>query len=234
MTTLLARLFSSCDKDLPEALRQYRAVAGPVDPKQSIQDTEFVAFDTELTGLDYRADSIVSIGAIKIKGGRVLPGHTFYRLVKPESELKGSGVVVHGLTHTDLASADALPDALEEFATFIGGSVLVGHFVNIDVNFVNRAMKKHFGVNLRNPAVDTRCIHDWLYDNDRDFKRHHNGMTSKSDLFSMAKRYGVSVQKTHNAFYDAYLTAQLFQRFIHFLSGCGVSRMSELLAVGKF
>jgi DNA polymerase III alpha subunit (gram-positive type) len=58
-------------------------------------------------------------------------------------------------------------------------------------------------------------------------------MTMKSDLFSMAKKYGVDGGKAHNAFSDAYITAQLFQRFAPFLSGCGVKNLKELLKVAR-
>jgi DNA polymerase III alpha subunit (gram-positive type) len=58
-------------------------------------------------------------------------------------------------------------------------------------------------------------------------------MTTKSDLFSMAKKYGVEGGKSHNAFSDAYITAQLFQRFAHFLPECGVKTIQELLKVAR-
>ena len=33
--------------------------------------------------------------------------------------------------------------------------------------------------------------------------------------------------------HDAYLTAQLFQRFLHFLPPCGVHSVRDLVSVGK-
>lgn len=233
MTALLAKLFTKSVKDLPGPIARHMGIKKRLDRKRSVSDTDFVVFDTELTGLNFKRDSIISIGAIKLRGGKILPGHTFYRLVRPESELNGKSVVVHGITHTDLVGAESLADALVEFIEFIGDAVLIGHFVNIDVNFVGRALKKHFGVALQSPAVDTSVLHDWLYENDMEFSRHHNGMAVKSDLFTLGKRYGLEVEESHNAFYDAYLTAQLFQRFVYFLEGCGIKNLNDLLAVGK-
>ncbi len=89
------------------------------------------------------------------------------------------------------------------------------------------------GVKLQNPVTDTHSIHDWLYKNDADFARHHKGMTTRKALFSMARRYGLAMVKAHNAFHDAYLTAQLFQRFLHFLPPCGVHSVRDLVSVGK-
>ncbi len=94
-------------------------------------------------------------------------------------------------------------------------------------------MKRKFGIHLQNPAIDTSTLHEWLSDNDPQFTRHFRGATLKTDLFSMARKYGITAEKAHNAFYDAYITAQLFQRFAYFLPGAGVKTLGELLSVGK-
>jgi DNA polymerase-3 subunit epsilon len=201
--------------------------------KTSVMEADYVAFDTELTGLDFKRDSIISIGAIKMKGASIYPSKTFHSLVKPECALKSESIVVHEITHSDLDDASGLTEALDEFLDFVGDAILVGHYVYIDMNFVNKSLKKLYGVKLQNPAIDTNSVHDWLYLNDADFARHHKGMTTKKDLFSMAKRYGLGMVKAHNAFYDAYLTAQLFQRFLHFLPSCGITTIKDLAAVGK-
>lgn len=192
-----------------------------------------MAFDTELTGLDFKRDSIISIGAVRLRGTALLPTRTFYRLVKPECELKGDSVVVHELTHTDLECADDLLEVVTDFVKFAGNSVLLGHFVHIDLNFVNKVLQERFGVSLKNYAADTATLHDWLYENDSRFARHYRGMTTKSDLFSMAKKYGVEIDKSHNAFNDAYLTAQLFQRFVSFLPESGIHTVKDLLTIAR-
>ena len=204
-----------------------------LNKKKSIQDAEYVAFDTELTGLNYRKDSILSIGAVKLNGGRILPNQSFYKLVKPESAIKHDSVVVHEITPSELEKADSLKEVLELFIEFIGDAILIGHYVHIDTTFVKKALKKHFGVALKSPALDTAAVHDWLFDNDSNFTRHYGGMTTKTDLFSLAKKYGIPSEKSHNSLYDAFVTGQLFQRFISFLPACGIKTVKELLMIGK-
>lgn len=233
MTSILTKILGPREKSLDGPLAVHSGVKGRIDLRQQVENTDFVCFDTELTGLDFKRDSIISIGAVRLRGGRILPGQTFYRLVKPDSELKSQGVVVHELTHSDLAEAEEAEVVLRDFIEFIGDSVLIGHFVFIDVNFVNRAMKSLFGIGLQSHAVDTSTLHDWLYENDSRFAKHHSGMTFKNDLFSLARRYGIEVEKAHNAIYDAYITAQLFQRFISFLPSSGVKTLKELLSICK-
>jgi DNA polymerase-3 subunit epsilon len=230
---LIARLLKPRARELPEALRVHSTLKGRPDPGTPISEADFVAFDTELTGLDFKRDSIISIGAVRLKGETILPGKTFYRLVKPESRLKSESVVIHEIRHADLEEAGDIGEALNGFVDFIGDAVLIGHFVYIDLNFVNKALKNLYGITLKSSAVDTGSLHEWLYDNDSSFARHYGGMTLKSDLYSMAKAYGIPIERTHDALHDAYITAQLFQRFLYFLPGCGINTVGELLTVGK-
>jgi DNA polymerase-3 subunit epsilon len=219
--------------ELPDWLQSQQDLQKSFDPKLPIDQVDFVAFDTELTGLDFKRDAIISIGAVKLKGTTILPGETFYRLVKPECELKSKSVVVHELTHSDLECAEDILDVVGDFVKFAGNAVFIGHFVHIDLNFVNKVLKQNFGVSLKNSALDTSTLHDWLSENDSRFARHYKGMTLKSDLFSMARKYGVEGGKAHNAFSDAYITAQLFQRFVSFLPECGIRTLKELLKIAR-
>ena len=233
MTSFFKRILGQPGAELPEWLQGQQNLKKRLNLQSIINETDFVAFDTELTGLDFKQDSIISLGAVRLHGTTILAGKTFYRLVKPECELKHKSVVVHELTHADLECAENLLEVIGDFVKFIGDAVLIGHFVHIDLNFVNKSLQQAYGVSLKNPALDTSTLHDWLYDNDTRFARHYKGMTMKSDLFSMAKKYGVEGGKSHNAFSDAYITAQLFQRFVPFLPGCGIKTLKELLKVAR-
>lgn len=233
MTSFFHKILGRTKAEPPDWLNKQQDLKKRFILQKGIGETNFVAFDTELTGLDFKQDAIISIGAIKLQGTTILPTKTFYRLVKPECELKHKSVVVHELTHTELDCAEDLLEVIGDFVKFIGDAVLIGHFVHIDLNFVNKPLHEAFGVSLKNPALDTSTLHDWLYDNDSRIARHFQGMTLKSDLFSMAKKYGVEGGKSHNAFSDAYITAQLFQRFASFLPGCGIKTLKELLKIAR-
>lgn len=110
MSGLLARALGRARRELPEPLRRRASRKLAVDRRAPIAEVDFVAFDTELTGLDQRRDSIISVGAVKLRGGRIFPGRIFYRLVQPESELRSESVVVHELVHSDLEDAERASD----------------------------------------------------------------------------------------------------------------------------
>jgi DNA polymerase-3 subunit epsilon len=233
MSGVLAKVLGRKRRELPESLRRQVGRKLAIDAHTAIEEVDYVAFDTELTGLDPKRDSIISIGAVRLRGGRVFPGKVFNRLVQPESELRAASVVVHELVHSDLEDAQRASDVLIDFFEFVGDSVLLGHFVHIDLGFTSRALKRIFGVRLWRAAVDTATLHDWLVDNDPRFAAHHGGISIKKDLFSTATRYGIAVNRAHDALFDAFVAAQLFQRFLGFLPASGVRTVKELLQVAK-
>lgn len=218
--------------EMPPELHRHKGAKGRIAPETPLGEASFVVFDTELTGLSYSKDSIVSIGAIKMHGGRIKPADAFYRLVKPESALNGASVCIHELTPDELeAGADDARDVLRDFVEFAGDAVLVGHFVQIDVTFTTRAMRKHFSMGLQSRAVDTAILHDWFVEHNAVLSRHFGGMCRDRDLFHMSKHYGIEPGKSHNALSDAYLTAQLFQRLMAFLPECGIKSLGGLIRV---
>lgn len=192
----------------------------------------YVVLDTELTGLDPRKDDIVSIGAIRMAGGRIELGQTFHELVRPRTALDGRSVVIHGITPSQVAGKPSIDEVLPDFLRFCGGDILVGHCLSIDLSFLNREARRLSGAPFRNPVVDTLSLYGWL--------RHHRAenpifsvpLNGNLRLFDMAKAFGIPVRGAHDALADAFITAQLFQRFLPILDVHGVRDTEDLLRVG--
>lgn len=51
----------------------------------------------------------------------------------------------------------------------------------------------------------------------------------RADLFSLALQHGIPLSREHDALYDAYITAQLFQRYLAILPGFGIRTLGDLL-----
>ena len=49
----------------------------------AVEKARYLVIDTELTGLDEKKDSIVSIGAVRMEGGRIGMGDSSCRLINP-------------------------------------------------------------------------------------------------------------------------------------------------------
>src|SRR5512141_25937 len=97
-----------------------------INPLTPIIGVPYVVVDTELTGLDETKDSIVSIGAVRMTGGSIHVGETFYRLVSPRTELSAGSVVIHEITPSDVMMKPGIDTVLAEFLQVCGDAVLVG------------------------------------------------------------------------------------------------------------
>jgi DNA polymerase-3 subunit epsilon len=209
------------------------AVDTGVDLAALIEVTRYVVMDTELTGLDVRKDSIVSVGAVGMQGGRILLGETFYEMVSPKTALRSASIVVHGITPSDVADKPSIDIVIEDLLKFCEGAVVVGHFLSLDLGFLNKEMKRLHNTKFLQPVADTLQIHGWMQDHSRGSRSQYDTCEENKDLFSMAKKYHIPVSAAHNALMDAFITAQLFQRFLSLLPGLGVRTVKDLLRIAK-
>lgn len=204
-----------------------------VDTALPIEAVRYVVMDSELTGLDARKDSIVSVGAMVMQGGRIQLGETFYEMVSPETTMRSESIVVHGITPSDVAGKRVIEAVIEDFLKFCAGAVVVGHFLSLDLGFLNKEMKRLHNAKFPQPVADTLRIHEWMQDHSRGARGQYDACEENKDLFSLAKKYHIPVSAAHNALMDAFITAQLFQRFLSSLPGLGVRTVKDLLRIAK-
>ena len=107
---------------------------------QKTQNTEFVAFDLETTGISSFVDRIVDIGAV-----RFCPASTsidtFDQLVDPEQDIAAVVTAIHGITDNDVLGQPVIAEVLPAFDEFIGDRdrVLVAHNAPFDCSFLAAA-----------------------------------------------------------------------------------------------
>ncbi|NTU43291.1 MAG: 3'-5' exonuclease [Nitrospirales bacterium] len=204
----------------------FRRKGPAIDRDMPITSAGYVVMDTELTGLDEKKDSIISMGAVRMKGGRICMGESFYCLVRPENGMRNETVVIHGITPSEVIDGKEIGEALDELTRFCGDDVIVGHFISIDTAFIKKEMKRRSSVALRNPVLDTYAMYEWLRSKGRvDHPQYCR-------LYEIAKIMNIPVEGSHNALVDAFITAQLFQRLIPGLLAAGVKEIGELLSIG--
>jgi DNA polymerase-3 subunit epsilon len=218
---------------LVERVRGLLQTAAIVDPGLPLAQIPFAVVDTELTGLDARRDSVVSVGAVKMSGTRIELGRSFYRLVSPQASFNRESIVVHGITPDDVFEKPRLDSVAAELLAFCGDRVLAGHFLSIDLGFLGREAAAVRAAEWRRRSVDTVRIHLWV---DQQRQRHGGHYAPPEDglnLVALAQRHGIRVGGAHNALTDAFITAQLLQRQLRALPDLGVRTLGDLLRVGK-
>jgi len=203
------------------------------DPTLPIGQCRYVVMDTELTGLDVKKDSIVSVGAVAMAGGKIILGETFYEMVFPETALRSESIVIHGIMPSEVVGKPSIGAVLDDLLKFCEGAVVVGHFLSLDLAFLNKEMKRLQGRRFRQPVADTLRLNEWMQDQSRGGRSQYDAYEENKDLFSLAKKYHIQVSAAHNALMDAFITAQLFQRFLSFLPSLGVRTVKDLLRIAK-
>jgi len=198
------------------------------DKNQRLEDVAYVVIDTELTGLDEKKDSIVSIGAVKMIGGKIELGNSFYRLVNPKTALTVKSVLIHEITPSEVMQKPDIDSVLSEFLDFCGEDVIVGYCVSIDMEFLNMEAGRINSHEIKNPVVDIQAIFEWALRKAALRNRGDMTMPQQYKLYDIAKHFGISVSGAHNAMIDAFITAQIFQRLIPVLIDSGIRSIGEL------
>lgn len=214
-----------------EFLKTKRKTAFPVDETAHIAEIRYVAIDTELTGLNEKKDSIISMGAVRMLGTRIELSDTFHQLVKPESQFKPDSVIVHGITPSDVLEKPNIDTILSEFLQFCGNDIVIGHCISIDLGFINKEMKRIYGETFQNAVIDTFHVYSWLRTR-VPTRTCFSSSPKDSSLYEIAKCFSIAVRGAHNALIDAFITAQLLQRFMPVLIDAGVQNIGDLLKVG--
>lgn len=202
-----------------------------IDKSLLITDMRYTVIDTELTGLNEKKDSILSIGAVRMKGTRIDLANSFHQLIKPETEFRPKSVVVHEITPSDVLEKPNIDSILSEFLQFCDNDVIVGHCVSIDLSFINRETKRVFGNIIQNPAIDTYKVYEWLRKK-VPTRTCFSSSPHDSSLYEIAKCFSIAVRGAHDALVDAFITAQLLQRFMPVLIDIGVNHIGDLLEIG--
>lgn len=193
-----------------------------------------MVFDTELTGLDERSDAIVSIGAVRMTGGRIDLGDSFYRLVKPKNGLTGKSIVIHGIMPSEVETERDIATALTEFARYCGNDPVVGYCVDIDLAFLKREASRVSLPPIANQSIDVVPLCEWLKSRGI-APGGSDALPSRYRLHDMARVLGISANGAHNALIDAYVTAQVFQRLLYSAAASGIESLGGLIrAAGKF
>lgn len=169
---------------------------------------EWVALDCETTGLDVQRDKIISIGAVRIVGNRLLTSERLELLVRPERALKADSVRVHRLRESDVAQGIDSEQAIRRLLKFVGSRPLVGYFLEFDVAMLNREIWPLLGVRLPQPKIEVSAMY---YDyRNRQLPAHERGGTIDLRFATMMNQLDLPLRDAHDALNDAVMAGLAF------------------------
>lgn len=161
-----------------------------------LENKTFVVFDIETTGLDYRKDEIIEIGAVKIVNGEII--ESFATLIKPNQIISEEITNINGITNEMVADAPIFGNVIADFYKFTRGSILVAHNAEFDTTFIKEHGKK-YRFKFDNEIIDTLALSRTYLKQ----LRHHK-------LKNLCEYFGVSLINAHRALNDTVATAKCF------------------------
>lgn len=185
---------------------------------QSLRDTTFVVVDLETTGGRPGEDAITEIGAVKVRGGRVIG--EMATLVDPGRSIPPAIVALTGITGAMLLDAPRIERVLPTFVEFARGSVLVAHNARFDTAFLRAAATR---MDLAWPSFRVLCTVTLA----RRVLTRDEAPSVK--LSSLATLFQVSTRPTHRALDDARATVDVLHGLIERVGNQGVHSYAELV-----
>ena len=176
---------------------------------------EFVAIDTETTGLDANRDAIVSLSVVPIRGGSPTPGYD--TLVNPGRPIPPTATRIHGITDAMVSAAPRLVEVLDEIETVLGDRVVVGHGVAFDLALLERERRVRHRPPLPNTTLCTMRLAVAL----------HPGWGMDVTLEALASRVGVPVVGRHTARGDALVAGAIMVKLLPELARRGHRTLAD-------
>ncbi len=178
-----------------------------------IQDCELLAMDFETTGLNPKKDSIISVGIVPFTLDRIFLKSAKQWEVKPRTKLTSDSIVIHGITHNDLANAPDFLDIIPELLESMKGKIVVVHYHPIERQFLNRALLHRLKEGIDFPIIDTLELELGIQKSlISGFMNRLKGKKMPSvRLQQTRRRYGLPTYTPHHALTDAIATAELLQ-----------------------
>lgn len=185
---------------------------GMLQADTPIVNVPMLAMDFETTGMQPDTDRIISIGIVTFTLARILCRESAYWVLNPGRPLNAESVVIHSITHEEVAEAPALDSILERLLSAMTGRVVVVHYRHIERDFLARALWQRLGEGIDFPVIDTMALEKRiLLQEQNSWQRWLKRPLPSLRLGDCRERYNLPHYQPHHALTDALATAELLQ-----------------------
>ena len=175
---------------------------------------EYIALDLETTGLYARHDTIIEIGAVKMRHGEEID--RFQTFVDPGKLLSREVSALTGITDAMLKGAPKIQTVIPALLDFIGDRVIVAHNADFDMTFIQRACDM-LGIAHSFTYVDTLTISQNLMPE-----------LPKYKLDVVAKAFSLEDFNHHRAGDDALICGKIMAKLFPLLSQEGICDIQQI------
>ena len=177
-----------------------------------IGELKFAVLDIETTGLSPGQDRIVELAVVRVDPGEQ-PKQVLESLVSPGRNV--AGTEIHGVTDADVAGAPTFADLASDFLMAISGCVVATYNVCFDLEFLTYELGR-VGVTGVPPYLCLMNMQPLL------------GLGDKCALGAACERFGIPFAARHHAAENAWVAAQLLQRYLERMQKDGVTTFGQL------
>ena len=171
---------------------------------------EWVSLDCETTGLNVRSDEIISIGAVRIVGNRIMTSERLELLVRPDRGVSAESVRIHRLRERDVAQGLPIEEAMKRLMHFIGSRPLVGYYLEFDVAMLNRAIWPILGQGLPQPKIEVSALYyDYKFRKLQPYEQQGN-VNIDLRFATLMGDLGLPLRDAHDALNDAVMAGLAF------------------------
>ncbi len=164
-------------------------------------DTTYVIFDTETTGLSASENELIEIAGVKMQGDRIVD--TFASLIEPKAQISAKITEITNITNEMVAGQPPVEHVLPQFRAFCEGCVLVAHNAEFDMAFLSTHAKRIGMQGFEQPVIDTLALARIIFPNDRNHR-----------LKSLTQKFDVKLINHHRALADSEATGHVFFKLL--------------------
>ena len=192
-------------KKAPEgAMREFLSAPLP-DLHTPINDLPILSVDFETTGLNAKADKLLSVGFVEVNQQQMKLKTCYHQIIRTKRQLKESNVIIHHITDSQKDRGIDRKVVVDNLLKALTGKVMLVHFARIEKQFLAQACLKLYGIAPVFPIIDTLAIAKRQLD-----KRDVAYDPSELRLSNLRHKYLLPEHNAHNALSDAIATAELY------------------------
>lgn len=165
-----------------------------------VKSPGYVVIDIETTGLIPEENEILELGALHVVDGEV--ADTFHALIRPQKGIPPAIQKLTGLTPNLICEQGVAQEgAIKDFSSFVGNNLLVGHNLNFDFSFLNKAYAEIGLSRINNSVEDTFALSKRIL-----YKMHSHR------LKEVAEYLEVPQEREHRALTDCQTVYRVYEK----------------------
>ncbi|MGF6906028.1 DNA polymerase-3 subunit alpha (Gram-positive type) [Fusobacterium sp. PH5-44] len=185
------------------------------NPKDiDFEDEIFVVFELETLGFNAHENEIIEIGAVKLKGTRII--ESFSQLVNPKKPIPMKIQKLTGISNSMVSNEPGIEEVIPKFVEFVGDATMVAHNAMFDMGFIKRDIKKYLGMDYSPAVIDTLSMAKVLYPDLKGYGLKH-----------INKQLGLSLEGNHRSVDFSKLIANMFIIFLNKFKEAGITNLKD-------